>query len=169
MTDKRGYRECIRVIIYKSDKVLLGKKIINGKFICYEFPGGGIEKDDSPDSAIVRECLEEVGCFVTDHESLGIKFQYEVNYKDPERAKKYRGGIDNWYCAKFHSTDTKLLNSENDQLPFEWIDVGTAILKIKSGPKSEYNPSRIKALEATAQVMKKNKAVSFDKKIFSRW
>lgn len=36
--DNRTLRPCVRVIITKKDKVLIGKKIINGKFVCYEFP-----------------------------------------------------------------------------------------------------------------------------------
>lgn len=45
--DKRWYRKCVRVAITKGDKVLLGKKIINNKFVGYEFPGGGVEGNDS--------------------------------------------------------------------------------------------------------------------------
>jgi hypothetical protein len=41
LNDKRGYRQCVRVIIVNGKEILLGKKYIDGKFVCYEFPGGG--------------------------------------------------------------------------------------------------------------------------------
>ncbi|KTD50824.1 8-oxo-dGTP diphosphatase MutT [Legionella quateirensis] len=44
---------------------------------CWEFPGGKLEQDESPEAALVREIKEEVGLTVLNSRYLGeIKHQY---------------------------------------------------------------------------------------------
>ena len=145
--DKRWYRKCVRVAITKGDKVLLGKKIIDGKFVGYEFPGGGVEEGDSLEETVKKECLEEVGISVTNIKHLGISFKYEVNYPNPERAKLYKGGEDTWFSCEFVKFNKELHGIEGDSLPYTWETVPNAINLIKKGPESEYNRPRLEALE----------------------
>lgn len=153
MTDKRGYRKCVRIVIVgHNNNILLGKKIINGTFIGYEFPGGGVEEEESIEEAIVKECLEEVGIKVKNIQSLGLSFKYDVEYPKPERAKLYRGGEDFWYVCEFDHSDKSLYNRDGDVLPFDWFSIDTAIRKIKDSPSSKYNPIRIEALEKVKEV-----------------
>ena len=153
MHDKRGYRQCVRVVIVKGDQVLIGKKIIDGKFVCYEFPGGGIEGNDTPEETVFKEMLEEVGIRVKDIVKLPLEFKYEINYPNPERAKLYRGGQDNWYMATFDRYDRSKHGSEDDSLPYKWYDIDDSIDVINNGPESDYNPSRIQALTVVATYM----------------
>lgn len=146
MSDKRGYRKCVRIIITKGDKVLLGKKIINSEFVGYEFPGGGIEEGHSLEETVRKECLEEVGIKVTNITSLDIQFKYDVNYPNPERAKLYRGGEDTFFTAEFVSFDKKLHDSEGDALPYTWETIPNAIKLISNYKNSIYTPIRIEAL-----------------------
>lgn len=164
-TDKRGYRPCVRVIVIKDDKILLGKKIIGGEFVGYEFPGGGIENHASHENTVVRECLEELGMLVTDVRPLHITFRYDVNYPNPERAKLYKGGIDHWYQATFIKTDNSVKGADGDVLPVTWEYPDDAAEIIKHGPKSKYSPSRLKAISIVSKYMKardkRNKANSW--------
>ena len=148
--DKRGYRKAVRVIITDGRHILLGRKIINGKFVCYEFPGGGVEEGDSLEETVVKECLEEVGILVTDAKSLNMAVRWEIDFPNPERAKLYRGGEDNWFTAKKVKQDKSLHGIEGDLLPHEWVTIETAISKIKNGPESIYNEPRIEALTKVA-------------------
>lgn len=146
LKDTRKYRQCVRIIITKGDKVLLGKKFINDEFVGYEFPGGGIEEGYSLEETVRKECLEEVGIKVTNITSLGIQFKYDVNYPNPERAKLYRGGEDTFFTAEFVSFNNKLHDSEGDALPYTWETIPNAIKLISNYKNSIYTPIRIEAL-----------------------
>ena len=162
--DKRGYRECIRVIIVKGDKILLGDKIIKNKFVCYEFPGGGIEEGESIESTVIKECLEEVGILVEKPIDLGLSYQYDIDYPNPERAKLYRGGKDIWYSATYVRRDKKLHNIENDALPYQWVTITEAKQLILMGPESTYNKARLEALaELEKRLISANKPHFVDK------
>lgn len=47
-------------ILIKNNKVALIKRTRNGQ-VYYVFPGGGIEKGETPEKATIREAMEELG------------------------------------------------------------------------------------------------------------
>lgn len=51
-------RDSARGIVVKDDKVLL---VYSQKYKYFKFPGGGIEKDENPVDALIREVCEETG------------------------------------------------------------------------------------------------------------
>ncbi len=54
-----------------------------------EFPGGGIDEDENPTGAIIRETMEETGAIVEKIESLGsLKFIWDENWAKTEKQKK---------------------------------------------------------------------------------
>lgn len=67
--DKKDYnpdgkvfsRTSVRAVIVKDGKVLL---MHSQKYDYYKFPGGGIEKGETPEAALIREVAEEAGCKV---------------------------------------------------------------------------------------------------------
>ncbi|WP_342506912.1 NUDIX domain-containing protein [Sporosarcina sp. FSL K6-2383] len=61
-------------VIIENNKVALIKRVRAGQEY-YVFPGGGIEQDESPEQAAIRETFEELGVHVAIKGSLGI-----VNY-----------------------------------------------------------------------------------------
>ncbi len=163
--DKRTYRQCVRVIIIKDKKILLGQKFINGKFICYEFPGGGVEDNDSLEDTVIKECLEEVGILVHSVKSLNIKYKYELDYPNPERAKLYRGGEDNWFICVFGKQNKSLYNADNDKLPHTWVTIDEAINLIDNGPENSFNPTRLEVLNK----LKYSKTNNKDKSLITKW
>lgn len=61
-------------VVIENNKVALIKRVRAGQEY-YVFPGGGIEQDESPEQAAIRETFEELGVHVAIKGSLGI-----VNY-----------------------------------------------------------------------------------------
>lgn len=61
-------------VIIENNKVALVKRVRAGQEY-YVFPGGGIEQDESPEQAAIRETFEELGVHVAIKGSLGL-----VNY-----------------------------------------------------------------------------------------
>ena len=70
-------------IIREDDKVALIKRIRNNE-VYFVFPGGGIEEDETPEAATVREAYEELGVhieiqrLVTKYEYNGTQYFYEA-------------------------------------------------------------------------------------------
>lgn len=157
LNDKRGYRKCVRVVIVKGKEILLGKKYITGRFVGYEFPGGGVDYGDDVNSTVTKECLEEVGIQVKNPKPLGIERQYDIDYQNPERAKLFRGGIDIWMIANFVRKNEAKHDSEDDALPYTWETIGKAREKIKNSPANRFNQARLEALDAVEIFLKTRK------------
>lgn len=73
-------RPTSRVIILDIDENICVYSINGHTF----FPGGGIEKDETPEQASIRECKEEVGCNIEIISKLGEAIQLRA-----EQVKKY--------------------------------------------------------------------------------
>ncbi|WP_075603857.1 (deoxy)nucleoside triphosphate pyrophosphohydrolase [Saccharicrinis aurantiacus] len=66
-------------IIIKNDKILLAQRSINMQHpLLFEFPGGKIEENESPEESIQREIIEELSCTITIHEKLPL-FRHNYN------------------------------------------------------------------------------------------
>ncbi len=71
-----GYttREAVRAVVFDAEgKVAL---LHVTKFGYHKLPGGGIEKGESKEEALKRECLEEIGCNIEIGEYLGELVEY---------------------------------------------------------------------------------------------
>lgn len=142
----KAYRHCVRVLIFKDNKVLLctrkdGKEIQN-----YEFPGGGIETNDSFEESVIKECLEEVGIRVNNVQEINLTIVHDIKDLEYTSTEKYLGNINNYARCDFVEEDKSVYNIERDALPYEWLSVSAAIKKILDGPVCVFNKDLIEAL-----------------------
>lgn len=156
--DNRPYRPAVRVIVVKDDKILVGKRLSGSKLMGYKFPGGGIDGNDTLEKTAVKEVLEEVGIECKEAINLKLYQTYDVAYKDPERAKIYRGGSDTWMAVRFLRENKKLLNSQGDSFPFTWQTFEEAKSTVRSYPKDQYTVSTLQAIDKAQTLLGPNKA-----------
>lgn len=149
--DNRPYRQAVRVVVFKHDKVCVCEKKKTGG-VWYAFPGGGIEDGDSPEVSVEKECLEEVGIVVKNIKPLGLNFTYDITLPNPERAKIYKGGRDFWYRCDYVRKDMALHNVEGDGLVPKWFSLEEALYLMKKDNNTDKsNLDRIKVLEFLMQ------------------
>lgn len=156
--DNRPYRPAVRVLIVRDNTVLVGKRMHNGKHVGYKFPGGGIEEGDTLEQTAIKEVLEEVGVEAKEVVNLKLYQKYDVLYKDPERAKIFRGGSDTWMAVRFLRENKKLLNSQGDSFPFTWQTFEQAKSTVRSYPKDQYTVSTLQAIDKAEVLLGPNKA-----------
>lgn len=107
-------RNRVSAVIIKNKSVLLIKRVKPSETY-YVFPGGGIEEDETPEIAIIRESKEETGFDVKNPQKLFV-----IN--DIERGENYFYLIDNFIGnePKFGGPEMQRAN-ENNQYVFEWV------------------------------------------------
>ncbi len=121
-----GYkiREAARAIVFDSNKLVA--LLHATKTFYYKLPGGGIEKGETKEEALKRECLEEIGCNVKITGELGLTVEYrkEFNLKQ----------ISYCYIAELvGEKGVPHLEKDEAEEGFEtvWVSLDEAIKKVK--------------------------------------
>lgn len=126
MDKVRSYRESVRVLVIKDDEVLLGTTHRKGG-LTRTLPGGGVEKGDSREYTVIKECLEEVGVVVEDPTFLNVEYRFEYEHHLNRNNEEYKGGHDYWYMCRYVGMCDTLLGLDNDSFSFEWVKLGSLV------------------------------------------
>ncbi len=71
------HRRAVRGVIFDSENnIALIHAVVENY---YTLPGGGVDKEESFDDAIIRECKEEIGCDIEIISTIGETFEYRKN------------------------------------------------------------------------------------------
>lgn len=106
-----NWGQSVTGVVVKDGKVLLGRHTYgggNGKLI---IPGGYVNVGETPQEALVRECLEETGVTVKPGNIIGIRFN-----------------MHDWYIAfraEYVSGEAHSDNDENSEVV--WMDINEAL------------------------------------------
>jgi len=117
MADKDGIeRKTVKLVIKKNNSLLLLKRAKSVNFPnLYEFPGGGIEKDEDIFTAGKRELYEETGLSVRDFISQIRSVDFTV-------------GSDNKKCRQYFffvlSDEKKIVLNPIEHYDYKWVSVG---------------------------------------------
>lgn len=76
-------RNSAKAVIIQNERILLTKNVDENGFF-YLFPGGGQEKYEELKDAVVRECIEEIGCSVEVKDILYIREYIGKNHQFAE-------------------------------------------------------------------------------------
>jgi len=127
MTDLREYRPCVGIVIFNDQGLVwLGKRFAHDGPYCWQFPQGGIDPDEDPEDAALREAWEETG---VDHQFLTplastkdwLIYQYPDGYQRQKSGKSWRGQKQKWFAYRYHGKMTDFdLKAHPPQEFSEW-------------------------------------------------
>lgn len=148
MTKDLPLRLIARVLIIKDGNVCLGeKRDAAGTLISYSFPGGGVEKGQTMETALAEESMQEVGILIQNIEDMGIDVSLKHVLAVKSRNEHYSGTRTRYFKAQFAGEDLSKYNTEGDAMNVKWVTPTEAIALIEAGPVSQFNAIRINALQ----------------------
>lgn len=124
-------RNTAKAIVVAGNRILMNKNIIDTihrdihqESVYYDLPGGGQERYESLEEAVVRECLEETGYSVKADKLLCVYEEIYMNSKYRERFAKYAHRVYFFYaCHLLSSYPRSPTNKDKDIISTEWIDL----------------------------------------------
>jgi putative (di)nucleoside polyphosphate hydrolase len=118
MADSKPYRPNVGIALFNAaGRVLIGRRfrddgpeiILPG--LEWQMPQGGIDADENPRDAVMRELWEETGVTHADYLSETDWLTYEFPPFDREpshRLAKFRGQRQKWFALSFSGTDDEI-------------------------------------------------------------
>lgn len=103
MLDREGYRPNVGIILTNDkNEVFWGKRVREHS---WQFPQGGIKPGESPEAAMYRELLEEVGLLPHHVKILGrtrdwLRYNVPQNWIRREWRGSYKGQKQIWYLLR---------------------------------------------------------------------
>jgi len=128
---KYWIRNAARAIVFDNEGLIALLYATKNHY--YKLPGGGIEKEETNEEALKRECLEEIGCNIEIIGELGFTVEYRKKYNLNQ--------ISYCYVAKIVSEKgTPRLEKDEIEEGFQtiWLSIQDAIKKIKDSSTSDY-------------------------------
>lgn len=156
MIDTDGYRPNVGIILSNAQGRLFWARRIGED--AWQFPQGGIQRDESPTEALYRELREEIGLQPTDVEVVGCTRDW-LRYRLPRRLIRYGrkpvcvGQKQMWYLLKLIGSEHQVkldctTNPEFDR--WRWVDYWDPVSQVVSFKRQVYEL----ALEELAPLMK---------------
>ena len=131
-------RNSARSIIIRDGKIAM---IRSRKYDYYKFPGGGIEQDENPVEAMIRETREEAGLVVIPETVREYGYVHRIQKSDSDPTEAFVQ--DNFYylCNAQDAVVSQELDSyeSKENYTLEFVDPIVAIQKNRSVGQSPYN------------------------------
>jgi putative (di)nucleoside polyphosphate hydrolase len=126
--DSNGYRPNVGIILCNREGRLLWARRLGQD--SWQFPQGGIKRNESPEEALYRELREEVGLEPGDVEIIGSTRGW-LRYRLPKRFIRFHskplciGQKQRWYMLRLLAGDEAVRLDRCDKPEFEewrWVD-----------------------------------------------
>jgi putative (di)nucleoside polyphosphate hydrolase len=134
--DAEGFRANVGIVLIRDDRqVFLGGRT-GGRG--WQFPQGGVRRDESPDEALFRELKEEIGLEPCDVEVVASTRSW-LRYRLPRQYVRRHsnplciGQKQRWYLLRFVGDETRLHFDSTDEPEFErwrWVDYWTPVREV---------------------------------------
>ncbi len=143
--DEDGFRPNVGIIITDTRGQLLWARRIGGQD-AWQFPQGGIQKDESPEDALYRELFEEVGLTKADVEVLASTRGW-LRYRLPHRLQRHNtqplcvGQKQKWFLLRMLADDSAVSLDHGDDVEFDdwrWVSYWYPLEQVVSFKRDVY-------------------------------
>ena len=148
LIDKNGYRANVGIVLMNQRKELFfaKRRYQSG----WQFPQGGIKLGETPENAMYRELLEEVGLTENDTELLSESshwYQYKIPKKHLRKSKKGKpfviGQKQKWFLLKLMGSDETISLTHNSKFQefdsWKWVDPDLPARQVIGFKQQVYN------------------------------
>ncbi|AWD21811.1 RNA pyrophosphohydrolase [Pseudogemmobacter blasticus] len=139
------YRPCVGVVLVNREGLVFAGQRIDSPSPAWQMPQGGIDGDEKPKAAALRELWEETGV-TADLVEFVAKTHGWVTYDLPPEllgkvwGGKYRGQRQKWFLFRFLGSDDQIrIQTEHPEFStWRWIDVDRMITEIVPFKRAVY-------------------------------
>mgnify|MGYP006088704267 FL=1 len=129
MSNTLQYRPNVGIVIFNSDKnIWIGKRLDNNTKEGWQLPQGGIDYQEEPLDAAIREVYEETG--ITTIKNIAtidnwIKYNLPLDIAKNKWGGKYIGQKQKWYLFYFYGDENEIninINKQPEFSKWKWAD-----------------------------------------------
>ncbi len=140
-----GYRPNVGIVLLnRYNQVFWARRVRHDG---WQFPQGGMQRNETPEQALYRELYEEVGLTESQVRIVArtngwLRYDLPTKYRRrPGRGKQFRGQKQIWFLLKLLSdeSEVRLDNCERPEFDeWTWIDYWTAVEEIVEFKRNVY-------------------------------
>ena len=124
---EKNYRPCVGIVLINNGSIFAGQRL-DYKSDAWQMPQGGIEDNESPTKAAVRELKEETG-INKKHIKIILESKNWINYDLPKELipklwnGKFVGQSQKWFAMEFLGSDSDVnINTKNPEFSkWQWM------------------------------------------------